>query len=102
MKDEEKKHRQIFFESMGEYLKAKRTDSEMSLREVADEVGCKAQFICNIERGKAFPPPHVLKGMIRTYKLPQTELMDFLMNGQRKFFQSLYFGSKKSTSKKKK
>ena len=95
MNTEEKKHRAELFQKTGDYLKDKRLDSELSLREIAEKVGCKAQFICNIERGKAFPPAPVMRGMIEYYQISHKEFLEFMMDAQREFYQSLYFSKKR-------
>ena len=100
MNIEEKKHRAKFFEKTGEFLRLKRVESGFGLREIAEKVGCKAQFICNIERGKAFPPPPVMRGMVEHYKINQKEFMEFLIEAQRDFYQDLYFTKKRRKRKK--
>jgi transcriptional regulator with XRE-family HTH domain len=95
MNQDEKKLREEFFEKAGEFLKTKRVENELSLRDVAEKVGCKAQFICNIERGKAFPPPGVMKGMVEAYRIPPRELVEFLVDAQGSYYQNLYFGAKR-------
>lgn len=96
--NDEKKWRDELFIKTGEYLKEKRVAMDLSLREVGELVRCKAQFICNIERGKAFPPPLVMRGMISAYKINQDEFMEFLMDAQMKFYKGLYFAKKRRKS----
>lgn len=99
MNTDEKKYRAELFEKTGDYLRNKRMESEMSLREIADKVGCKAQFICNIERGKAFPPPQVMRGMIDSYRINHKEFLGFLVDAQEDLFQGLYFTKKRKSRK---
>src|SRR5690606_30784807 len=92
-KQHEKAARQELFSKAGTYLKKKRLEHSYSLKDIADKVGCKAQFICNIERGKAFPPMQVMKGMIEAYEIPEKEILGFLTDLQYSFFKQLYFES---------
>lgn len=95
MAEEEKRWREELFTRTGNYLKNKRMRAKLSLREIAEKVGCKAQFICNIERGKAFPPPQVMRGMIDAYAIEQSELLELLTSLQMKYFRGVYFTAKK-------
>jgi transcriptional regulator with XRE-family HTH domain len=90
-KQHEKAARQELFSKAGSYLKKKRLENSFSLKDIADRVGCKAQFICNIERGKAFPPMQVMRGMIEAYQIPEKEILEFLTDLQYSFFKQLYF-----------
>ncbi len=90
-KQHEKQARQELFNRAGSYLKKKRLEYSYSLKDIADRVGCKAQFICNIERGKAFPPMQVMRGMIEAYQIPEKEILAFLTDLQYDFFKQLYF-----------
>lgn len=90
-KEQERAARQQLFSRAGVYLKKKRLEHSYSLKDIADRVGCKAQFICNIERGKAFPPMQVMRGMIEAYDIPEKEILAFLTDLQYDFFKQLYF-----------
>ncbi len=65
---------------LGKYLKEKRISSELTQFEVASRLGyTSAQFISNMERGCCFPPNKVLRGMVKLYKIPVDELLEFLV-----------------------
>jgi transcriptional regulator with XRE-family HTH domain len=65
---------------LGKYLKEKRLAVGLTQFEVASYLGyTSAQFISNMERGCCFPPNKVLRGMIKLYKIPVDELLEFLV-----------------------
>ena len=67
------------FSSLGDYLKVKRENSQLTQSDVAKSCQCKAQFVSNWERGLCSPPWPILKKLIKIYELPQKQLFLFLM-----------------------
>jgi len=68
---------------LGQYLKDCRVDAGYTQSDVSAELGLKsAQSISNIERGVAPVPLHVLRKMIKLYKIPERQFMWLLVQLQ--------------------
>ena len=63
--------------TIGPYLKQKRTEANLTQKEVADEFGYStAQFVSNWERDVSMPPIKDLKRLGQLYKIPVDELFE--------------------------
>lgn len=61
-------------EEFGALIKAHRTKSRMSMRNLAEAVGISAPFLCDIESGKRKPPAAtVMESMVDVFNLSETE-----------------------------
>lgn len=85
-----KQARKIMFEKLGAYLKQKRVSHNLSLGQVGDQTGVKGQFICNIERGMAMPPPRLLNQMIKLYELDGEQVLSFITRIHKEYFREIY------------
>jgi transcriptional regulator with XRE-family HTH domain len=97
------KFKDVFFSNVGEYLRQKRIEADLTQLEVAKTLGnyASSQFISNIERGIAFPPLKVLKGMVDLYKIDQDVFIEFLIGEKRKYYEQALFtdGAKRKRKK---
>ncbi|MDB5036696.1 MAG: hypothetical protein JWQ35_224 [Bacteriovoracaceae bacterium] len=76
------------FVELGNYLKAKRRQANISQAEVSKALGyTSAQFISNFERGLCAPPLNKLRILITLYNLPVRELTNLLMREQKKYIE---------------
>lgn len=91
----DKKWKKQMHKEAGKYLKAARLNAGIQVQEIAGLVKCKPQFICNIENGRAFPPPLAMKTMIRAYGISEDEFLEMIMALQLNYYRSLYFGQRK-------
>jgi len=67
-------------QSLGDYLREKRTERGISQNEVAAHLGYgSAQFVSNWERQLANPPMPTLRKLIPFLKLDTDELLDLLL-----------------------
>jgi len=80
-----------FHEKAGAYLKDARLKSGVTLKEIAKAGKCTPQFIVSIDAGKAFPPPQLMKAMIKAYQMDGEEFLSFIMSLQLKYYKNLYF-----------
>jgi transcriptional regulator with XRE-family HTH domain len=89
--------RKIMFANVGEYLRQKREQKNISQTEIAHFLGVRPQFISNWERGLSAPPLRLLKQLLKQYGIQDQALMDFLMEQQEAFLrQSLGLKKKKA------
>lgn len=51
--------------TLGEFIRKRRDECDLSLREFASKLGCSAPFISDIELGRRNPSDKLLKGMAR-------------------------------------
>ena len=82
--------------NLGEYLREKRIQAELSQIEVARILKCRSQFISNWERGDSAPPWRLLKVLVRIYRIEESEIMDFLLKEQTTFIRKQLGFSRKS------
>lgn len=69
----------IDYVKLGKFLKTKRENAGLSQRTVAEKLGYTTpQFVSNWERGVINPPLLTLALLIKMYKFPRHELVDFL------------------------
>ena len=84
-------------EAIGLFLKSHRDKRNMSQKQVSDKLGySSAQFISNIERGVAPVPSALFLELIGMYKIPEREILEFLMDEQKKALQRLLKKKKKA------
>lgn len=76
------------FSTLGDYLKQKRENNNLTQSDVAKICHCKAQFVSNWERGLCSPPWPILKKLIKAYELPQKQLFLFLMKEHEKLIKT--------------
>jgi transcriptional regulator with XRE-family HTH domain len=84
------------FIELGQYLKEKRILKGLTQREVSEKIGCRPQFIMNIERGVASPPWAAMKIMVQMYAISRREIVSTLLRQQEHLIMSELFGMKKS------
>lgn len=73
------------FCEFGSYLLKMREKANLTQREVSLALGySSAQFISNFERGIAMPPPKKLKILMRLYKMPKREVIQFVIDAKTK------------------
>jgi transcriptional regulator with XRE-family HTH domain len=69
---------------LGEYLYKKRTQANLTQREVSIALGySSAQFISNFERGIAAPSLKKLAKLSEIYSMPPVEVVDLLLEAER-------------------
>jgi transcriptional regulator with XRE-family HTH domain len=85
--------RKHFHQEMGQYFRTKREEAGLTLSQVGDFANCTGQFICNIERGGAFPSPHLLNSMLKAYHIDQDEFLDFFMKVKLSYYRGLHYPS---------
>lgn len=70
---------------LGQFLRKRRIERNLTQTEVAKLLKCRSQFISNWERGDSSPPWRLLKSLIRIYSIPEQEIMTFLLDEQALF-----------------
>ena len=60
--------------SLGEFIRDRRDELDLSLREFARQVGCSAPFASDVERGRRFPSDSMLEDMARVLQTDVEEL----------------------------
>ena len=89
------------FTELGNYLKEKRELCKLSQAQVSKFLGySSAQFISNFERGLCAPPMPKLKELIQLYKIQAREVMNLLMQEQKKYIEFHLLGSPSKKKKK--
>jgi transcriptional regulator with XRE-family HTH domain len=85
--------KKVMFKNIGCYLREQREKVGLTQIEVARNLGkyASSQFISNIERGIAFPPLKVLRGMISYYDIPEQEFLDILIKEKRDYLRQTLF-----------
>ena len=67
--------------SLGSWLKEKRLSSKLSQAEVMQGTHySNLQFLSNIERGLAGPPPVLLQHLLKVYQVDKEEFIEFITN----------------------
>jgi len=75
--------------NLSNYIKQRRIDKGLTQAEVAKVLGYKnAQFVSNIERGVAGPPPKHIRKLIKLLDLDKNMVMGILMKAQESFIKS--------------
>jgi transcriptional regulator with XRE-family HTH domain len=60
--------------SLGDYLREQRTQSRLSLRQLADQVGVSNPYLSQIERGLRRPSAEVLQQLARALRISAEQL----------------------------
>ena len=60
--------------TLGERIRERREELDLSLREFAKQVNCSPPFISDIEHGRRFPSEQVLEAMAQALRLKLAEL----------------------------
>lgn len=63
-------------ETLGEFLRLKRDEKDLSLRELAKLIGCTAPFLSDIELGRRHPSDDVLSKMAVALGVEEKELRE--------------------------
>lgn len=72
-----------FAKKLGKFLKASRTNVELSQAEVAKKLGYNsAQYISNFERGLCMPPLKKLRKLILMYDIEPEVVYDMMLKAQ--------------------
>jgi transcriptional regulator with XRE-family HTH domain len=61
-------------ESLGAYMRRRRDELDISLREFAKQLDCSPAFISDIELGRRYPSEKVLSGIARILKVKVEQL----------------------------
>ena len=77
--------RKLYWEALGSYLKTKRKENaKLSQAEVGKKLKYKGPaIISRIEKGMQPPSLSMLSKLAREYKIPKTELINFINKWQR-------------------
>jgi len=62
------------FMSFGSYLKQKREDSQLTMKEVAERLGFSSSYISQLENGTRVPSPKQLSVLAKAYDLTEEDL----------------------------
>ena len=82
--------------SIGQYLRQKRKDANLSQNEVGRLLGYKnGQFVSNWERGDQEPPAETLPKLVRIYKINEEELLRVLLEDSEQFYRRILGRSRK-------
>lgn len=60
--------------TLGQRIKERREELDLSLREFAKQLECSPPFVSDVEHGRRFPSEPMLEQMARLLKLDMTEL----------------------------
>jgi transcriptional regulator with XRE-family HTH domain len=63
--------------SLGQFLREKRTHAQMSLRELAGKAKVSAPFLSDVELGRRNPAPDTLQELAKALKVPLAEFQAF-------------------------
>lgn len=86
--------KQALHQSLGNYLKDKRSNTGLTQSEVATKLGYSSpQFISNFERGLCSPPLKNLKTLVKLYKIPVEEIMTLILDEQESILRKALSGS---------
>ncbi len=94
----EKVAREKFQAELGNYLKEKRVEANLTQGQIAETLGLESpQFISNIERGKCAIPMHIMRCLVKEYKIDKNDFLDYIGDLQMNYFRkSLVSAPKKS------
>lgn len=59
---------------LGQRIRERRDELDLSLREFAKKVGCSAPFVSDVEHGRRFPSPETLEEFAKVLQLSLEEL----------------------------
>ena len=62
----------------GQYVKLKRKQNNIGLRDLADIIGISPSYLCDIENGNRCAPLNHLSNLIKVLKLDRCETVEFL------------------------
>lgn len=84
--------------TLGDYLRQKRLEADLSQNEVGRELGYHGQFVSNWENNKASPPAPVWRPIMKLYGIPMQELLKVLVDDSEKKWKEVLSASKKKKS----
>ena len=71
------------------YLKEKRIDRGLSQLDVAKVLGYSSpQFVSNWERGLVSPPVETIAVLIELYKIPSSEVIDYILKETKAYLEA--------------
>ena len=62
-------------DKFGVWLKTTRTEHNLTIRELADQLSLSAAYICDIEKGNRKAPINKLEALAQIFNLPESELI---------------------------
>ena len=63
--------------TLGQKIRELREQKDLSLRELAKEIGVTAAFLSDVELGRRYPSDEVFEDLARTLKIPASELRTY-------------------------
>ena len=72
------------FSQYAKYFREKRLNSGLTQSDVARFIGVNTQLVSNWERGRCRPPEQHLPKLMKLFRIPKQELMEFLLAEQEK------------------
>ncbi len=88
------------FERLAVYFKNVRLQRGMSQLELARQLGFQsAQIVSNWERGLCAPPMNAMVKMVSMFSLAQNEVMDMILEENKKLLEMQFSGEAKKRSK---
>ncbi len=94
----EKSAREKFQVELGTYLREKRIEADLTQSQIAETLGLESpQFISNIERGKCAIPMHVMRQLIKEYKLDRSQFFEFISEVHMNYFKRSLGATKKAS-----
>jgi len=83
------------FSNLGNFLKHKRVEAELTQRELAYALGdMNSQFVSNWERGLCAPPSHCFQRLIDILKINRDQLVDVMLEDSRVVIQAKVYRKK--------
>jgi len=90
--------REKFQVELGTYLREKRIAADLTQGQIAETLGLESpQFISNIERGKCAIPMHIMRQLIKEYRLDRGEFFDFISEVHLNYFKRSLSTPKKTS-----
>ncbi len=74
---------------LGEFLRKKRFDADMSQNDVATKLGYSSQFVTNWERGVSSPPANVIPKLMKILKISESEMLEILVDQSVQYWRSV-------------
>lgn len=75
--------------TLGQFLREKRIESNLSQNEVGQKLGYHGQFISNWENNKSSPPADVWKKLMKIYKIPMEQMLDVLVEDSERMWKEV-------------